>query len=264
MLIHPNFDPVALDLGAVQIHWYGIMYLLGFAGALYLLTKRSKNPRFGFTPEQVSDLIFYGALGVVLGGRIGYVLFYNFTAFLDNPLMLIQIYKGGMSFHGGLLGVIIAMFLYGKKINKSLVEMTDFAAPAIPLGLLTGRFANYINGELYGRVTDAPWGMVFKTGGPLPRHPSMLYEMILEGFLLFIILWWYSSKPRPKMMVSGLFLSLYGIFRFSVEFVRQPDAHMGFRAFDWMTQGQILSIPMIMLGLALIYMAQKKIKFFLA
>ena len=142
--------------------------------------------------------------------------------------------------------------------------MTDFAAPAIPLGLLTGRFANFINGELYGRVTDVPWAMVFQNGGPLPRHPSMLYEMVLEGFILFAVLWWYSYKPRPKMMVSGLFLTLYGIFRFMVEFVRQPDAHMGFRAFDWMTQGQILSIPMILLGVALIYMAQKKIKFFLA
>ncbi len=258
MLVQPNIDPVALDLGFVQIHWYGIMYLLGFAGALILLTKRSKNPQYGFTAEQVSDMIFYGALGVVLGGRVGYILFYNFSAFLDNPIILFQIYKGGMSFHGGLLGVIIAIYLYGRKINKSVVEITDFGAPAVPLGLFFGRFANFINGELYGRVTDVPWGMVFRHGGPLPRHPSMLYEMFLEGFVLFCVLWWFSRKPRPKMMVSGLFLLLYGCFRFSVEFVRQPDPQLGFIAFGWLTQGMLLSSPMILLGAGMIFWAKRK------
>jgi phosphatidylglycerol:prolipoprotein diacylglycerol transferase len=264
MFIHPDFDPVALDLGIIKIHWYGIMYLVGFAGTSFLLTRRTKNKRFGFNAEQVSDIIFYGALGVVLGGRIGYILFYNFSTFLNDPLVIFEIYKGGMSFHGGVLGVTIALFIYGRKIDKTLVEIMDFVLPAVPIGLLAGRFANFVNAELYGRITDVPWGMVFPQAGPEPRHASMLYEMILEGFILFIILWWYSSKPRPKMVISGMFLAFYGSFRFAVEFVRQPDAHMGFMAFDWMTQGQILSVPMILFGIALIYMGKKRIKFFLA
>lgn len=251
MISYPNIDPVAVSLGPLKIHWYGLMYLVGFAGAWWLAQYRSRREDTPLNAAQVSDLIFYGALGVVLGGRVGYVLFYHFDQFLQNPLWIFAIWEGGMSFHGGMLGVIAALFFYGKKLNLNLFELTDFIAPMVPIGLGAGRLGNFIGGELWGRVTDLPWAMVFPRAGDLPRHPSQLYQFALEGLLLFLILWWYSAKPRPRMAVSGLFLICYGVFRFLVEFVRQPDAHLGYIAFGWLTMGQLLTLPMVLAGLVL-------------
>ena len=251
MLTYPDIEPVAISLGPLQVHWYGIMYLLGFGAAWWLGQRRAGQARSVLQPEHISDLIFYGALGVVLGGRAGYVLFYNFDRFLDDPLWIFYVWEGGMSFHGGLLGVIVALALYARKLDIRFFAMMDFVVPLVPIGLGAGRLGNFIGGELWGRVSDVPWAMVFPHAGSLPRHPSQLYQFMLEGLLLFIILWCYSSKPRPTMTVSGLFLICYGLFRFLVEFVRQPDAHLNFVALDWMTMGQLLSLPMIVGGVLL-------------
>ncbi len=248
MLTYPKIDPVAFSLGPASVHWYGIMYLLGFAGAWYLGQRRAEKENSVLQPSQISDLIFYGAMGVVLGGRAGYVIFYNFDYFLQDPLWLFAIWQGGMSFHGGLLGVVLALYLYARKLGIGFFALTDFVAPLVPIGLGAGRMGNFIGGELWGRVTNAPWGMVFPGAGELPRHPSQLYQFALEGVLLFLLLWFFSSRAKPTMVVSGLFLLLYGLFRFSVEFFRQPDAHLGFLAMDWLTMGQILSLPMVIIG----------------
>ncbi|HHM04344.1 MAG TPA: prolipoprotein diacylglyceryl transferase [Gammaproteobacteria bacterium] len=252
MLTYPDIDPVAIHLGPVKVHWYGLMYLAGFAAAWWLGRRRAARPGSGWNDQQVGDLIFYGALGAVLGGRVGYILFYDFDSYLENPLRMLKVWEGGMSFHGGLLGVIVAMWLFGRKQGKPFLGVTDFMAPLAPIGLGCGRIGNFINGELWGKVSDAPWAMVFPTGGPLPRHPSMLYEAFLEGAVLFALLWWYSSKPRPAGAVSGLFLLGYGVFRFAVEFVRVPDAQLGYLAFGWLTMGQVLSTPLIVAGAALL------------
>ena len=203
MIKFPLIDPVAITLGPLKIHWYGVMYLIGFASAWLLGKKRAEKPHSPLKPEAVEDLIFYGAMGVILGGRIGYILFYNFAKFIEDPVMLIRVWEGGMSFHGGMLGVFVAFWFYARKLNCSMFALTDFIAPMAAIGLFTGRIGNFINSELWGRTTDVPWGMVFPNAGPLPRHPSQLYEAFLEGILLFIILWWYSEKPRPLMAVSG-------------------------------------------------------------
>ncbi|HIF9189536.1 TPA: prolipoprotein diacylglyceryl transferase [Photobacterium damselae] len=256
-LTFPQIDPVLVQIGPLAIRWYGLMYLVGFAFAMWLANRRADQPGSGWTKDQVSDLLFAGFLGVVIGGRIGYVLFYNFDLFLANPLYLFKVWTGGMSFHGGLLGVITAMFWYGHKNGRTFFSIADFIAPLVPFGLGMGRLGNFINGELWGRVTDVPWAMIFPTGGPLPRHPSQLYEFLLEGVVLFIILNLFIRKPRPTGAVSGLFLLCYGSFRFFVEFFRQPDAQLGF--FDgWLTMGQILSTPMILLGAAILIWAYKK------
>ncbi len=259
MWVH-EINPVALDLGPLQIHWYGLMYLIGFAAAWWLGVRRARQDGSGWSEEQISDVIFWGAMGVVLGGRAGYVLFYNFERFLDDPLWLFAVWEGGMSFHGGLLGVIAAMYLFGRKHHKSLFEMTDFIAPLIPIGLGAGRVGNFIGGELWGRITDGSWGVVFRHAGDLPRHPSQLYQFALEGVVLFIVLWWFSSRPRPRMAVSGVFLLLYGLFRSVVEFYREPDGHIGFVAMDWLTMGQLLSLPMVLLGMTFLFMAYKREK----
>lgn len=258
MLEYPLIDPVALDLGAVKIHWYGIMYLVGFAAAWWLGQQRAKLPNSGWSSEQIGDLIFYCALGVVIGGRLGYALFYDFANIASSPLSLFKIWEGGMSFHGGLLGVIVAMWLYGRKLGKSFFQVADFVAPLVPIGLGAGRLGNFINGELWGKATDLPWGIIFPHAGNFPRHPSQLYEALLEGLVLFLILWFYSKKPRPLMALSGLFLIGYGSFRFLVEFVRIPDEGLGYLAMDWLTMGQILSTPMVILGIVLMTLAYKQ------
>jgi phosphatidylglycerol:prolipoprotein diacylglycerol transferase len=246
MLPYPHIDPVAIRIGPLKVHWYGLMYLFGFVGAWGLA--RYRAGRYGWRAEEIDDLVFYGALGVVLGGRIGYMLFYNLPLLIRDPLSLLRVWEGGMSFHGGLLGVLVAMGLFAKKYSRAYFEVTDFIAPLVPVGLFCGRIGNFINGELWGKVTDLPWGMVFPLAGPLPRHPSQLYEAFLEGVVLFSVLWLYSAKPRPRPAVSGMFLVLYGSFRFLVEFIREPDAHIGYLAFGWLTMGQVLSLPMILAG----------------
>ena len=258
MLVHPDIDPVAFSIGPVAVRWYGLMYLIGFVSAWLLGRYRASRPGSGWTPQQVDDLIFHAALGVILGGRVGYVLFYNFGAFLDDPLVLFRIWEGGMSFHGGVLGVFIALGIYARSLRRGFFEVTDFLMPLVPPGLFFGRIGNFINGELWGRVSDAPWAMVFPAAGPLPRHPSQLYEAALEGIILFLLLWFYSAKPRPVMAVSGLALLLYGVFRGVVEFFREPDAHLGFIAWDWLTMGQLLSLPMILAGLAMLGWAYRR------
>jgi phosphatidylglycerol:prolipoprotein diacylglycerol transferase len=257
-MTYPNIDPVAFSLGPLKIHWYGVLYLMAFTSAWWLGRYRARQPNSGWKVEQIEDLIFFGALGVVLGGRIGYVLFYNFSVFLDNPLMIFEVWQGGMSFHGGLLGVMLAIWLYARKQQRGYFEVLDFVAPLVPLGLGAGRIGNFINGELWGRVSDVPWAMVFPGGGGEPRHPSMLYEFFLEGIVLFLIIWFYSSKPRPTMAVSGLFGACYGLFRTLVEFVRMPDAHIGYMAFGWVTRGMLLSLPMVLIGVGMMFYAYRK------
>jgi len=260
MMVHPNFDPVALQIGPLAVRWYGLMYLLGFVCGWWLGRQRARGPESNWTPEQVNDLVFYIALGVVLGGRLGYVLFYNFQGLLLDPLMVLRVWQGGMSFHGGLLGVLIAMALFGRRHRMAFFTVTDFIAPLIPPGLGFGRLGNFINGELWGRVTEVPWGMVFTSyrAGDLPRHPSQLYQALLEGVVLFAILWWFSGRPRPMMAVSGSFLVGYAAFRMVAEFFREPDQHLGFVAFDWMTMGQLLSVPMLLAGLAMMIWAYRR------
>lgn len=255
---YPNIDPVALKIGPLAIHWYGLMYLVGFAAAWWLGRRYARRLGAPWSDRAVEDLIFYGALGVILGGRIGYVLFYNFKAFLADPLILFYIHKGGMSFHGGLIGVMAAMWFFARRYQMRYFAVTDLVVVLAPIGLAAGRIGNFINGELWGKVTDLPWGMIFPDGGPLPRHPSQLYEAFLEGLVLFVILWLFTRKSRPVMATSGMFALFYGLFRFSVEFVRIPDTHIGYLYFNWMTMGQILSLPLIIVGITLLLLAYRK------
>ena len=253
MMTHPQFDPVAIHLGSFGIHWYGLMYLLGFACFILLgrVRLRSLN-RAGWDNQLLDDLLFYGVLGVVFGGRLGEVLFYSPGYYFSHPLKILAVWEGGMSFHGGFLGVLIAMLLFARSRNIQWLALMDFIAPLVPLGLGFGRIGNFINGELWGRPTDVPWGMVFPQVDNLPRHPSQLYEFALEGIVLFMLLWLYSSKPRPVGAVSGLFLIGYGSFRFVGEFTRNPDEGIfGLITFG-ISMGQWLSIPMIIAGSALI------------
>lgn len=259
MLRHPQFDPVAISLGPLKIHWYGLTYLVGFVVGWWLGRIRARKPWSPINEQQMGDMLFYIAIGVILGGRFGYVILYNFDRFLVDPLWLLRVWEGGMSFHGGLLGVMLAMWWFGHKVGRSFFQIADFVAPLVPVGLGAGRIGNFINGELWGKPTDVSWGMVFpQAPDALARHPSQLYQFALEGVALFLALWWFSSRPRPKMAVSGLFLALYGCFRFLVEFVRQPDPQLGYLAFDWLTMGQVLSFPMILAGLALIVIAYRR------
>lgn len=249
MFTYPNIDPVALSLGPLKIHWYGLMYLIGFALGWLLAYWRVKHYKLNWNLDQISDLIFYAALGVILGGRIGYMLFYNTQELIHDPLQLVKIWQGGMSFHGGLIGVIIALWLFSRKTEKTFLGVCDFVAPLVPLALGAGRIGNFINGELWGRVTDVPWAMVFPHVDDQPRHPSQLYEFGLEGIILFIVVWWYASKPRNDGCVSAIFLIGYACCRMIVEFFREPDPQLGYLAFGWFTMGQLLSIPMLVLGL---------------
>ena len=262
MLTHPDIDPIALSIGPVSIHWYGIMYLLAFSTAWWLASRRAGFDHSPLKKSQVDDLIFYGALGVVLGGRFGYVIFYNFDKFLEQPLWLFKVWQGGMSFHGGLLGVVVAMLIYARRIKVDAGRMLDFVAPIVPLGLGMGRLGNFIGQELWGRAADVsavPWAMVFPADPEgLPRHPSQLYQLGLEGILLFLIVYGFSAKPRPMWSVGGLFIACYGVFRFIVEFFRQPDSHIGFDALGWLTRGQILSLPMIVTGIVVVVYAYRQ------
>ncbi len=260
MLQYPQIDPVALQLGPVAIHWYGLMYLAGFLAGWWLGRVRAARPGSGWRPEEIGDLLFYLAVGVVVGGRLGYVIFYDFSRFLGDPLSLLRVWQGGMSFHGGFLGVLVAMGLYARRSGRPFFAVTDFLAPLVPPGLFAGRIGNFINGELWGGPTDLPWGMVVGGArwGDVARHPSQLYEALLEGVVLFLILWLYSARPRPTMAVSGLFLMGYGGFRTLVEMVRVPDAHIGYLAFGWLTMGQALSLPMVAAGALLMGLAYRR------
>ncbi|GAB3378331.1 prolipoprotein diacylglyceryl transferase [Lysobacter fragariae] len=282
MTVLHQIDPIALDLGTwnlpavgsihPQIHWYGLMYLLGFAMAWWLGRSRVRAGRLPGVDEQAfGDLMFYAMIGVVLGGRLGYILFYDLPAYIEHPLQVFKIWQGGMSFHGGLLGVVAAAWWWSRRHQLHLFDTVDFVAPLVPPGLGFGRLGNYINGELWGKFTNADWGVVFPTGLPermsvmsnemlrsqfdagllneYARHPSQLYQAGLEGLVMFVVLWWYSRCPRPRYAVSGVFAVLYGLFRFIVEFVRVPDAQIGYIAFGWLTMGQVLSLPLIALGL---------------
>ncbi|WP_431225223.1 prolipoprotein diacylglyceryl transferase [Serratia sp. L9] len=278
-LAFPKFDPVIFSIGPVSLHWYGLMYLVGFVFAMWLAVRRANKPGSGWTKDEVENLLYAGFLGVFVGGRVGYVLFYNLPLFLDNPLYLFKVWDGGMSFHGGLMGVILVMFWFARRTKRTFFQVSDFIAPLIPFGLGAGRLGNFINGELWGRVTtDTPWAMLFPGSrtedisiaaadpsllpllnqyGVLPRHPSQLYELVLEGIVLFIILNLFIRKPRPMGAVSGLFLIGYGAFRIIVEAFRQPDAQLGL--FEGaISMGQILSVPMVIAGIIMMVWAYRR------
>ncbi len=282
-MIHLHqIDPIAVALGPLQIHWYGIMYLLGFAAAWWLGRRRIAQGRLpGVDANAFGDLLFYCMLGVVLGGRIGYVLFYGLGDFLANPLTLFKVWEGGMSFHGGLLGVLVAAFWWSRKQRLHFFDTVDFVAPLVPPGLGFGRLGNYIGGELWGKYTQQGWGVIFPRAeaqlaglssadiqaqyasgalNALARHPSQLYQATLEGLVLFAVLWLFSRKQRPRYAVAGVFALLYGVFRFLVEFVRVPDAQMGdhgYLAFGWLTMGQVLSTPLILVGLYWLWLSRR-------
>jgi phosphatidylglycerol:prolipoprotein diacylglycerol transferase len=274
-----DFDPVAFSIGPLDVHWYGIMYLIAFLVFWWLggMVAR-RRAWWGWQAEEVGDFLFYGMLGVILGGRLGYVLFYGFDSLLEDPLFLLKVWDGGMSFHGGLLGVLVAMAWYARRSRRTFWEVADFVAPLVPVGLALGRLGNFIGGELWGRLSDVPWAMIFPKSldpgavqgrdlesawragllDPLARHPSQLYQAALEGLALFAILMWFSASPRPRGAVSGLFLAGYGVFRLAVEFFREPDRHLGFLAGGWLTMGMLLSLPMILAGIIILVAAHRK------
>jgi phosphatidylglycerol---prolipoprotein diacylglyceryl transferase len=269
MLQYSSIDPVAFGFGPLRVHWYGLMYLVGFLGGWWLGRRRASRPGSGWTLQQVDDVVFYSVLGVVLGGRLGYMLFYGTQQLVADPFSILRIWQGGMSFHGGLVGVLVALWLFGRRNGKGFLEVGDFLAPLTPIGLGAGRIGNFINGELWGRATEVAWGIQL----PCQRfpehclpgadwstalHPSQLYEALLEGLVLFLILWLFSRRSRPLGAVSGLFLLGYGLFRFLVELVRVPDAHLGYLAWDWLTMGQVLTLPMLLAGALLLGWAYRR------
>lgn len=258
MLTHPQFDPVAFQIGPFAVHWYGLMYLLAFGLVLVLGRWRIKHqPWTGWTNKMLDDALFYGVLGVILGGRLGYILFYKPGDFLAHPLDIFKVWEGGMSFHGGFLGVILAMALFARSRKLRWLSVTDFIAPLVPLGLATGRLGNFINGELWGRPTDLPWGMVFpQAADGIARHPSQLYQFAGEGLLLFAIVWVFAMKPRAVGAVSAVFLIGYGVLRFLAEFTREPDSFLGLLGLG-LSMGQWLSLPMIVAGLWMYRWAQR-------
>jgi phosphatidylglycerol:prolipoprotein diacylglycerol transferase len=256
MLIHPNFDPVALAIGPVSIHWYGLTYLAAFALFYALGLRRLQHPPFAALSAQgiwqkrdVEDILFFGVMGVIAGGRVGYCLFYQPSYYLSNPLEIFALWQGGMSFHGGLIGVIVALLWFAKSRQRHALQVLDFVAPCVPTGVAAGRMGNVLNGELWGRVADPslPWGMVFAHAGVEPRHPSQLYQFLLEGLLLFVVLWWFARRPRPLGQVSAVFAMGYGVLRFVAEFFREPDAHLGLLSLG-MSMGQWLCVPMVLGG----------------
>ena len=251
MLTHPNIDPVAFSIGPLAVRWYGLMYLAGFAIGWWLGMRRISKDLAPITRTQLDDLLFLVVLGVILGGRLGYVLFYKPGYYAAHPLEILYIWQGGMSFHGGLLGVMLAMVIAARRHGVDWLRLMDFLAPLVTPGIAAGRLGNFINAELPGRVTDLPWGMVFPGAGDAPRHPSQLYQFALEGVVLFVFLWWFSSKPRPRGQVSAMFLLGYGVLRFITEFAREPDAFIGYLALG-LTMGQWLCLAMITAGAALL------------
>lgn len=258
MLVHPQFDPVAFHVGPLSVRWYGLMYLVGFVLFIVLGRRRAQAQMLtGWRPADVDDMLFFGVFGVILGGRLGYVLFYKPLYYAAHPLEIFEVWHGGMSFHGGFLGVLVALWFFARRRNKALLDVTDFVAPLCPLGLAAGRLGNFINGELVGRPTDVPWAMVFPQVDALPRHPSQLYEFGLEGVLLFIVLWIYASRHRPRGAVSALFLIGYGTFRFIAEFAREPDNFLGVLAGGF-TMGQWLSMPMVVIGVLMLLWAYRR------
>ncbi len=260
MLIHPQFDPIAVSLGPLAVRWYGLMYLVAFAAFYFLGRQRiQRRPDGGWSLEQLDDLLFWGVLGVVLGGRLGQVLFYEPGYYFANLAEILAVWKGGMSFHGGFLGVLVAMAWWGRKHGKSFFTVTDFIAPLVPLGLAAGRIGNFINGELWGRVADAslPWAMIFPQVDSQPRHPSQLYQAGLEGLCLFVLLWLYSARPRPTGAVSGVFLIGYGAFRFIAEYFREPDAGIFGHSYA-ISMGQWLSLPMVAIGVFILLRARRQ------
>ena len=267
MLTFPRIDPVALQIGPLAIHWYGLTYLVAFGLFVWLARQRLRHPAFSsvtqpapWHPRDAEDLLFYGVAGVILGGRLGYVLFYKPVFYATHPLEILAVWQGGMSFHGGLLGVIVALWLYARRRGRPFWHVMDLVAPCVPLGLASGRVGNFINGELWGRAADPslPWAMVFPhSGTSLPRHPSQVYQFLLEGLLLFAMLWWYARRPRQQGAVSGAFLLGYGALRFTAEYFREPDAHLGLLALG-MSMGQWLCVPMVVAGAALMAWAHRR------
>jgi phosphatidylglycerol:prolipoprotein diacylglycerol transferase len=246
MIVYPDIDPVAIAIGPVKVHWYGLMYVLGFIAGWWLARRRAALPGSTWKPADVDDLIFFAAVGVIAGGRLGWMLFYGFDNLRTDPLAFIRVWEGGMSFHGGLIGVMIAVAWFARQRSRHVADVFDFTAPLPAIGLCAGRIGNFINGELWGKPTDLPWGMLVD-GRVL--HPSQLYEAALEGVLLFAVIWWFTARPRPRFAPSGLFLTLYAVLRMAVEFVRVPDADIGYLAFGWLTMGQVLSLPVLAAGL---------------
>lgn len=269
---YPHIDPVIFAVGPVAVRWYGLSYLAGFLAAWWLGNRRARAAGSGWTPQEVSDLVFYGALGAVLGGRIGYVFFYGFQQFLGDPLWLIRIWDGGMSFHGGLIGGLIALALFGRATKRTFLQVADFAAPIVPPGLGFGRLGNFANTELPGRMTDSPLGLIYPCNDAIhrmnstctgawedfARHPSPLYQAFAEGIVLFAIVWLFTAKPRPVGAATGVFLIAYGALRCATEWFREPDAHIGYIALNWLTMGQLLSIPMILIGIVLLFVSRRK------
>lgn len=251
-MLHHNISPVAFSIGNIEMHWYGLMYLLGFAVGWGIARWRAARPNSGWTGADVDDLLTQVMLGVIIGGRLGYVCFYDPQAYLADPIEIIKLWHGGMSFHGGLLGALAAFWLFARNHSKTFWQVSDFVAPLVPQAIMWGRIGNFINGELWGKTTSLPWGVVFRGAGDLPRHPTQLYEALLEGLALFIALWIYSGKPRKPGAVSGFFAAGYAIARILVEFVRLPDAHIGYLAFGWLTMGQLLCLPVLAIGIWLL------------
>jgi phosphatidylglycerol---prolipoprotein diacylglyceryl transferase len=261
MIQYPGFDKIAIeigpfgDIGPLKIHWYGIMYLIAFAAAWWLGRVRAKKPGSTWKPADIDDFMFFGMLGTILGGRLGYVFFYGLKFWAQDPWYPVKVWDGGMSFHGGLLGVLIAFAIFAIRRKRRVADVFDFAAPLPGIGLLAGRIGNFINGELWGKPTDVPWAFVVND---VPRHATQLYEAALEGVVLFLIIWWFTSRPRPRLAPSGLFLILYSLARIIVEFWRVPDEHLSYLAGGWVTMGMLLSLPMLLIGITLMYMAYRR------
>lgn len=259
-MFHHNLSPIAFSIGNFEMHWYGLMYLIGFGIGWALARWRARKPCSGWNSAEVDDLLTQVMLGVIIGGRLGYVLFYDLNVYIAHPLEILKLWHGGMSFHGGLVGALAAFWIFARSHHKSFWQVSDFVAPLVPQAIMWGRLGNFINGELWGKLTNLPWGIVFPTGGPLPRHPSQLYEALLEGLALFLAIWFYSAKPRKPGAVSGFFAVGYATARMLVEFVRVPDAHIGYLAFGWFTMGQFLCLPVLLIGLWLIIRPERNRK----